>query len=354
MMTPQGRSREKQNRIPVSIVTGFLGSGKTTLINYLVNQDGMESTALIINEFGEIGLDHVLVESSFENTLLLENGCICCSIRGDLVDTICDLFAKVENGQLPPFTRIMVETTGIADPGPIAQDILTDEGVIHRCVLECIVVIVDGVLGLSQINRAPEVAIQIAQADIVLISKIDIGSPERVDRLQVEILAINPTAMIAVMENGEIDPDFLFQSFAATSGATSRPASKNAHSHGDVHHHGHPLTTAGSHAHGDIATISVVREAPIEEARLRPWLTMIYSLNPHAMLRMKGFVRLANHDRPLLLHGVGSVISPPVWLESWPEGKPETRLVFIFKELDADVVKKSFQKHVLDQPSKTV
>ena len=129
MMAKPGVDSPQPNRIPISVVTGYLGSGKTTLINHLVRQPGMQATALIINEFGEIGLDHVLVESSFENTLLLENGCICCSIRGDLIDTISDLFAKVGNGQLPPFTRIVIETTGLANPAPIVHAILTNDAV---------------------------------------------------------------------------------------------------------------------------------------------------------------------------------------------------------------------------------
>ena len=121
------------NRIPISIVTGFLGSGKTTLINRLVKQVGMDSTALIINEFGEIGLDNLLIESAIENTLLLENGCICCSLRGDLIDTISDLFAKVRNGNIPAFSRIVIETTGLADPSPIVNSLLSETSVTSRC-----------------------------------------------------------------------------------------------------------------------------------------------------------------------------------------------------------------------------
>ena len=152
-MNEQTNTAAMANRVPVSVVTGYLGAGKTTLINHLVQCDGMEDTALIINEFGEVGLDHVLVEKSFENTLLLENGCVCCTIRGDLIDTISDLFAKVAMGDIPAFTRILVETTGIADPGPIAASVMTDEGVVHRCGMEKIITLVDGVLGKSRITE---------------------------------------------------------------------------------------------------------------------------------------------------------------------------------------------------------
>ncbi|MDA0241515.1 MAG: GTP-binding protein, partial [Proteobacteria bacterium] len=143
MTTPS--TEATPNRIPVSVITGFLGSGKTTLIGHLVAQPGMDKTALIINEFGEIGLDNQLVETAVENTLLLENGCICCSIRGDLIDTINDLFAKVENNQIPEFSRILIETTGLADPGPIIKSIQNEIALVRRCRLNNVVTMVDGV-----------------------------------------------------------------------------------------------------------------------------------------------------------------------------------------------------------------
>ena len=141
------------NRLPGSVVTGFLGSGKTTLINYLVRQEGLGSTALIINEFGEIGIDNLLVETAIENTLLLENGCICCSLRGDLIDTISDLFAKVRNEQIPQFSRVLIETTGLADPGPIINSIQRDKAVIDRCFVDRVITVVDGVQGKAQTSN---------------------------------------------------------------------------------------------------------------------------------------------------------------------------------------------------------
>ena len=327
------------NRIPVSMVTGFLGSGKTTLINYLIEQEGMRDTALIINEFGEIGLDHVLVESSFENTLLLENGCICCSIRGDLIDTICDLFAKVGNGQLPPFTRILIETTGLANPAPIAHSILTDDAVINRCALECVVTLVDGVLGRVHIERFEEAVTQISQADLVLVSKADLCSKDDISGLRDAVLKINPSLDIAAIEHGKIDPDFLF----LKSGGHGKEHSH--HVHHDEHDDGHEHSQ--DHRHGDISTWSLVHDAPLDEERLRAWLSMIYSLRPYAMLRLKGYLRLAGHQRPLLMQAVGSIISPPEWLDAWPDGKKETRLVLIFKGLSVTAVRSSFHNHVL-------
>jgi G3E family GTPase len=323
----------KPNRVPVSVITGFLGSGKTTLLNHLVSQKGMESTAVIINEFGEVGLDHVLVESAIENILLLENGCICCSVRGDLVDTICDLFAKVQNAQIPEFTRILIETTGLAYPGPIIQNLQCDEAVIGRCRLDCVVAMVDGVQGAAQITQYEEAATQIAQADIVLLSKSDRCTTDSLQQLNHDILQVNPAVTITAVEFGRIDPDRLFRSTG-----TERPFAAIHHHHG---------ASNDKHRHGDIMTCSLLHEAPLDEARLRQWLAMIFSLRPHAMLRLKGFARLSHASKPLFIQAVGGIVSPFEWLDEWPDGKPETRLILIFKGMSPQAVKKSFQRHVL-------
>ena len=335
---PDTGTDAKPNRIPVSVITGFLGSGKTTLLNHLVSQEGMQSTAVIVNEFGEVGLDHVLVESAIENVLLLENGCICCSVRGDLVDTICDLFAKVRNAQIPDFTRILIETTGLAYPGPIVQSLQCDEAIIRRCRLDCVITMVDGVQGAAQIIQYEEAATQIAQADIVLLSKSDLCAAEPVEQLRRDILHINPTVSIIAVEFGRINPDRLFRSDGAERPFTATHLTA-------THHHQDALN--GEHRHGEIMTCSLLHEAPLDEARLRHWLAMIYTLRPHAMLRLKGFARLSHSDKPLLIQAVGGIVSPFEWLDKWPDDRPETRLVLIFKGMSPQAVKKSFQRHVL-------
>ena len=332
---PDTGTDPKPNRVPVSVITGFLGSGKTTLLNHLVCQKGMQSTAVIINEFGEVGLDHVLVESAIENVLLLENGCICCSVRGDLVDTICDLFAKVQNAQIPDFTRILIETTGLAYPGPIVQSLQCDEAIIRRCRLDCVITMVDGLQGAAQITQYEEAATQIAQADIVLLSKSDLCAAEPVEQLRRDILQINPAVTIIAVEFGRIDPDQLFRSYGV-----ERPFAA-------THHHHHDDGSNGEHRHGEIMTCSLLYEAPLDETRLRHWLAMIYSLRPYAMLRLKGFARLSHSDKPLFIQAVGGIVSPFEWLDEWPDDRPETRLVLIFKGMSPQAVKTSFQRHVL-------
>jgi len=326
------------NRTPVSVITGYLGSGKTTLLNHLISQPGMDKTALIINEFGEVGLDHVLVESAIENTLLLENGCICCSIRGDLVDTICDLFAKVRAGDLPAFDRVLIETTGLADPGPIVRSIVTDEAVKNRCNLEAMITLVDGILGGEQISQGDETVVQIAHADLVLITKGDLCGTEKLDGLRAEVRQINPDAEITVIQHGKVDPDLLFQPWEHHTFPTEVETEIDPH---EEHGHDH------GHNHGHVQSISIVHDAPIDEDRFRAWLRSLYSLRAPGLLRLKGIVNFADANGPVLIQAVAGVFSPPARLETWPQGHPETHLVLIFKGLSAEDVERSFRANVL-------
>ena len=323
------------NRVPISIITGFLGSGKTTLINNLVNQPGMDKTALIINEFGEIGLDNLLVETAIENTLLLENGCICCSIRGDLIDTINDLFAKVKNGEIPQFSRILIETTGLANPAPIVKSIQSQISVVDRCHLNNVITMVDGVQGAFQMLKHEEAVLQIAQADIAIISKSDLASAREVQKLEEGVLRINPTLKIKSIKQGKIDPEFLFQ--ASIEKTFTLPVIEHRHEH------------QSDFNHGDVVTWSILYGSPLDEKRLRDWLSMLYTLRPFSMLRMKGFVWLADSERALLIQAVGNIISPPEWHDSWPAGEMQTQLVFIFKGLSPASMSASFTTHVLNQ-----
>jgi len=325
----------RANWVPVSLITGFLGSGKTTLLNHLVGQPGMEATALIINEFGEVGLDHLMVESAIENTLLLENGCICCSIRGDLVDTLLDLFRKAESGEIPRFDRILIETTGIADPVPIVQTLDSEPAAADHCRLDHVVTVVDGVLGLRQLEEYDEVAAQVAVADILLISKSDLAEEGDRQRLGDALAAINPAGRIQSMANGVVNPDDFFGDPTASGQRARRTDMPAVHGHGKGHHH------------GSISTCSIVCEPAIEEAALRFWLRMIVTLRPYALLRAKGYVNIRGADRPLLVQTVGPVVSPPEFVTAWPDGRVETRLVLIFRDLNPAQIRESFDRYVI-------
>ncbi len=326
----------RSHRVPVSLITGFLGSGKTTLLNHLVKQPGMETTALIINEFGETGLDHLLVETSIENTLLLENGCICCSIRGDLVDTLLDLFRKVESGQLPAFDRILIETTGIADPVPIVRTIDEDAVAADHCRLDRVVTVVDGVQGLGQISEHDEAVAQVAIADALLLSKSDLVDDDASAELSKKLVAINPAARIYTVARGVIDPKLLFSG--------ERTAASAVAFHGADDGHGH----VGGHRHGAITTCCLVHEPPVAEERIREWLRMLITLRPYSLLRVKGYAHISGIELPLLFQTVGSVVSRPTYLDAWPDGKPETRFVLIFRDLSPEIVSSCFRRHVVD------
>ena len=319
------------NQVPVTIITGFLGAGKTTVINHLVNQPGMKDTALIINEFGEIGLDNLLIESAIENTLVLENGCICCSIRGDLVDTINDLFVKQQNDLIPKFSRILIETTGLAQPGPIAETLTAEKLLADRCALKNIVAIVDGQQGLGQLDSQHEVAAQLAQADLALISKVDISEAVALDALENRVTAINPAIVIQKISNGKIHPDDLFRM------ELNLGQKKKAHHH----HEDHNLASVG--------TWSFNSREPLNGECLQDWLSMLYSLRPYAMLRLKGILQLVGQEQPVLLQAVGSSFSPLEGLDSWPGGQEETNLILIFRDISSQDIEASFRKHVLKE-----
>ena len=348
MVMLQSNSVEDANRIPVSIITGFLGSGKTTLLNHLVKQPGMEATALIINEFGEVGLDNLLVETSIENTLLLENGCICCSIRGDLIDTIGDLFAKARNGQIPAFDKILIETTGVADPAPIVNTIQGEAAVANRCRLDGVVTLVDGLQGEIQANNNPEAMMQMAQADLALISKTDLAAPIKVEKLRHFIRAVNPSINIESMAHGQIAPEKLF-GLDRLQSDRNEDHHHHDHDHESGHDHAHENASEQEHQHdhGGIATWSFADSTPVDEERLLAWLRMLYSLRAPSMLRMKGLVRTPSHDGPLLIQAVGPVLSPLQRLQSWPDSQVTTRLVFIFRDMSVEQVRSSFLRHVI-------
>lgn len=338
--------QSQANLTPVSIVTGFLGSGKTTLLNHLVKQPGMESVALIINEFGEVGLDDLLVETSIENTLLLENGCICCTVRGDLIDTISDLFSKVRHQLMPSFSRILIETTGLADPIPIVNTIATERVLAERCQLDTVLTVIDGVQGAYHARSNPEAIAQIALADVGLVSKRDMINETQAQEITKFVRAINPGLELEMMEHGKVDPAVLFSQHRMATAERQSRADQNRHAGHDHADHDHDDHHHESRHH-DITTWSYVGRSPLDRHRFYDWLRMVYSLRGHSMLRLKGFVWVKDQSGPLLVQAVGPVLSPVQEMENWPYDTEQTRLTFIIKNLPIDALKQSFQRHVV-------
>jgi G3E family GTPase len=300
--------------IPVSVLTGFLGSGKTTVLARLLRRPEFSRTAVIINEFGEVGLDHDLVEASDESLVQLQTGCLCCAVRGDLVRTLDDLLRRREQGTVPRFERVLIETSGLADPAPILQSLMLDATLAGRLSLQGVVTTVDAVNGVATLQRQPESVKQVAVADSLLLTKTDLADDTRDVRKRVT--ALNPSAPIIAVTLGDVDPELLFD-------ASDHDKAGRFHEPDHHHHHGE------SHAN-DIAFFAIVREEPIAAIALTLFLEALAEHCGTDLLRLKGIIRVTeNADRPAVIHGVQHVFHPPAWLERWPTADRTSRLVFI-------------------------
>jgi G3E family GTPase len=298
----------------VTLVTGFLGSGKTTLISRLLAHPDMGETAVIVNELGEIGIDHHLLRRVDERTVLLDSGCVCCTLRGDLADELRDLDSRRTRGEIPAFRRVVVETTGLADPAPVVYTLAAEPVVRHHFELDGIVATVDAVNGLVEDESLKQAAV----ADVLVVTKMDVAEP---DGLEARLRALNPAAEIVEAAFGEIDPARLFD----------RPRTDPR----DV------LTPEQPHAHeGGIRPFSLVLERELDWTAFGIWLTMLLQARGSDLLRVKGLLNVGA-DGPLLLNGVQHVVHPPEHLDAWPDDDRRSRIVFIGRGLDSDSVERS-------------
>ena len=341
------------SKIPVVIITGFLGSGKTTLLNYLVKQPDMKLTAIIINEFGEIGIDHLLVETSTEQIIEINNGCICCTIRGDLQDKLGSLAMWLDTGQISPIERVIVETTGLADPAPIMHTLMTDEHLLNRYSLSAVVTVVDAITGSSSINRFPEAVKQIAIADQLIFSKKDLVDSlsdwDSYLKFKIRVQQINPRAVVHEVVNGVIDPNILFPQetdkneavFADFTGWLSSVAesSNETECNDQTHAHRHAKDQSS------IKTFLIELKKPVDREEFNEFIQTLGLEFGENLLRMKGILNVEGRsEQPAVVHGVQHVFFPILWLDEWPNAERNSKLVFITQGLTPDIIQTRFDK----------
>jgi G3E family GTPase len=321
---PFGRRlrRPRGARIPVTVVTGFLGSGKTTLIRELLQTPEGADTAVVINEFGEIGIDDALLRASSDATVLLGNGCLCCTVRSDLQESLRALFADRAQGRVPNFRRIVIETSGLADPGPVLQTFASDRALGEEFHLEGLVAVVDTPGGLGNLERMPEARAQAALADRIVLSKSDLADPATAAAVTARLRQLS-AAPLATAVRGKIDPAFLLAD------TLDPPAPPPAHDH--------------AHAHSDgIASFPLFFERPLPWPVFEQAMAVLIALRGPDLLRVKGLVAVEGVRGPVVVHVVQHVAHRPVELQAWPDDDRRSRLVFITRHLPPAIVEALF------------
>jgi G3E family GTPase len=321
------------NLAPVNIVTGFLGSGKTTLLQRLLRAPDLSDVAVLVNEFGEVGLDHHLLQGVAESTLLLENGCLCCAVRGDLQKALRDLLSRRTRGEIPYFRRVVIETSGLADPAPIAYTLLSEAVLRHHFRLSGIVTTVDAVNGASQLDNFAESVKQVSMADRLVVTKADLSDEASLTALRRRLRGLNISAQI--LDSAAIGGDLheLLTDDIYDAGGKSREAGHWTAAHADEH---------GAHAHtADVQSFAVVFDAPLDWTAFGVWASMLLHRHGADILRLKGLLNVAGVPTPVLINGVQHIVHPPSHLEAWPDPDRRSRLIFIVRGLERARIERS-------------
>ena len=323
--------------IPVNVLTGALGSGKTTLLKALLRAPRLTGTMVLVNELGEIGIDHHLVEHASESTLLLENGCLCCAMRDDLKTALKDLHSRRDRGDIPSYERVVVETTGIADPVPIAYTLLAEPVLQHHYRLGNVVTVVDAVNAPAQLDRFTESVRQVALADRLVVSKLDLAGPGAMDELRPRLATLNPAAPIIVADSSGLDPVDLLIADIHDRETKSREVERWIHSI-----HDGAAGTGGHASHAEAITACCFTfDAVLDWTAFGVWMSMLLHRHGDRVLRMKGLLNVAGVPGPVLVNGVQHLVHPPAHLDRWPDEDRRSRVVVISHGLDRDEIERS-------------
>ena len=329
-------------QIPVTVITGFLGSGKTTLLSSILKKKEMQKTAVIINEFGEIGLDHALIEHTDENIVELQSGCICCTIQGDLNKTLIDLVDKMRNGKVSSFNRVLIETTGLANPVPIIHTLMSSVELIRIYSLDGVITVVDSVNGEKTLDLHEESLKQLALAEKIILSKTDIVDKDEIKSLVYRIKEINPVSQIIFSKFGNIPLEEIFGLGAYDPYKKSADVKKwlAAEKYKDKkHHHHHDVNRHNE----NIRAFSMMSENPVNMIAFSFFRDMITAALGANLLRMKGIVNIAGEERPAVIHGVQHIFHPVQWLETWTDNDRRTKLVFITQNIKKEQIEDFFR-----------
>jgi G3E family GTPase len=336
------------NSLPVHVLTGFLGSGKTTLLKHLLASPEFAETAVLINEFGDVAIDHVLVEPIAEDIVLLPSGCVCCTIRGDLSRALLDLYSRRDRDLVPRFARMAIETTGLADPTPILATLLHDPILRHHLHPGNVIATIDAVNGLANLDEYTETVRQAAIADRLVITKCDLVAPSDLAALHGALERLNPAALVLQAAHGDVDIARLFGEEAWHEETRSTEArgwlrlegqSSDVHDHASAHGHARP----GARHASDIRAFCITLEAPVDWVAFGLWLTLLLHRHGNDILRVKGILRLTDSEFPVVVQGVQHLVHTPTHLASWPFADQRSRLVFIARGLDASRVEASLK-----------
>lgn len=311
----------------MSVLTGFLGSGKTTLLRGLLDNPDLHDTAVIVNEFGEVGLDHLLVESGSEDVVLLESGCLCCTINDSLSETLADLMFRKRRGEIPAFSRVVIETSGLADPAPILHCLISDKLVAKHYRLDGVICVADALHGLDQLTTTPEAIKQVALADRLVLSKTDLATDAEIAPLRARLSSVNAGAGILEVVNGALDDPTVLLGVNRTDRLLPDLSPEHHAAHGRK-----------APAHGGITTVTLTVGEPATWAGYDFWVRRLKRFRAGDLLRLKGVIGIEGRVAPYFVQGVQHVFSPPEPLDDWPWPDRTGRLVFITRGLDPDAL----------------